>query len=138
MSKSKCMCEYDGTLSSVNPFYKCPKCSGQEERDKMRDMIRELEHKLASVTEELELRDSWVKHHQKSVELSMEREHKLQKERDELKLENEKMREALEFYQRGYAHDVDDSHIAYFEYGHVRLSSGKRARQALSASANPV
>jgi hypothetical protein len=58
----------------------------------------------------------------------------ISKERDELKLENERMRGALEFYQRGYAHDVDDSHIAYFEYGHVRLSSGKRARQALSAS----
>jgi beta-galactosidase beta subunit len=39
--------------------------------------------------------------------------------------------EALEFYKQGYAHAVDDSHNAYFENGHIRLASGKRAKEAL-------
>jgi chromosome segregation ATPase len=107
----------------------------QHEYDLLERDYKLLEQKLASVTKELGLRDQWVKHHQKSVELSMEREHKITKERDELKLENERFREALEFYQQGYAHSIDDSHNAYFENGHIRLASGKRARQALSASA---
>lgn len=41
--------------------------------------------------------------------------------------------EALEFYSQGYALDVDDSFIAHFEYGHMRISTGKRAREALAS-----
>lgn len=42
-----------------------------------------------------------------------------------------RLREALEFYANGYAHEIDDSCNNYFENGHIRISSGKRAKEAL-------
>jgi hypothetical protein len=50
---------------------------------------------------------------------------------EKLKAENKKMRDVLEFYANGYAHEIDDSCNNYFENGHIRISSGKRAREAL-------
>lgn len=54
-----------------------------------------------------------------------------QKDIDDLLAENAKLRECVEFYAHGYATEIDDSSNAYFDNGHIRLSSGKRARQVL-------
>ena len=37
----------------------------------------------------------------------------------------------IQFYGDGLALDADDSWIAHFEYGHMRISTGKRARSFL-------
>lgn len=45
--------------------------------------------------------------------------------------EIDELKDVLCFYANGYAHEIDDSCNAYYEDGHIRLSSGKRARQVL-------
>lgn len=45
--------------------------------------------------------------------------------------------EVVEFYSEGYGLSTDDSYNQHFENGHIRISTGKRAR-AFLATLNEV
>ena len=55
---------------------------------------------------------------------------------NKLEAENAELKDVLCFYANGYAHEIDDSCNAYYESGHIRLASGKRARQVLKELEN--
>lgn len=40
--------------------------------------------------------------------------------------------EVINFYAKGYGLSTDDSYNQYFENGHIRMSTGKRARAFLT------
>lgn len=60
----------------------------------------------------------------------------LSRDLGKLQKQNGIMREALRFYASGDAHDSNDSWVEYYENGHTRLATGKRARAALKEVEN--
>ncbi len=86
-------------------------------------------HLFREAKKELEIKDKRIAFLESEVTRVFEPTRKFWNEELETKLAIAV--EALEFYSKGYALDVDDSFIAHFEYGHMRISTGKKANEAL-------
>lgn len=109
----------DGAKAITYGTY-CDKCieayfkNGNLLNKELLNILQSLSQKEARVAElerELELRHSWVKHHQKSVEIALSEKHKANDKMKELEQVILEMAEAMEFYLHQQKDDYEEEEL---------------------------